>query len=98
MSELKILRTASIVDAVKNTENANYSIRYQYEEYNSLKNLQAIYVEVAQKQSEGQFVNIGNIKYSNEQISMSGFPYSEKTATFIQEITEIIDEIKLLIQ
>lgn len=98
MSELKILRTASIVDANTETENAVYSIRYQSEEHDGIKSLQAVHVEIAEKQEEGVTMNIGNMDYNSEQISMSGFPYSEKTSTYMDEFTAIVEEIKLLIK
>lgn len=98
MNELKTVRVTSIVDATKETENAVYSIRYQYEEYDSKKNLQAIHVEIAEKQEEGQVINVGSMDYNNEQISMSGFPYSDKTTTYIDEFTSIVEKIKKIIQ
>lgn len=98
MSELKILRTTSIVDANKETVNAVYNIRYQIEEYDGVKNLLAVHVEIAEKQEEGVTMNIGNMDYNSEQISMSGFPYSEKTSTYMDEFTAIVEEIKLLIK
>lgn len=94
MNELQTIRTASIVDATKETDNANYSIRYQIEEYDGKKSLLAIHVEIAEKQEDGQVVNIGNMDYNNEQISMSGFPYSAKTTTYMEEFTSIVEEIK----
>lgn len=98
MNELQTIRTASIVDATKETDNANYSIRYQIEEYDGKKSLLAIHVEIAEKQEDGQVVNIGNMDFNNEQISMSGFPYSEKTTTFMTEFSAIVEEIKELIK
>lgn len=98
MSELKIIRTASIVDANTETENAVYSIRYQSEEHDGIKSLQAVHVEIAEKQEDGVTMNIGNMDYNSEQISMSGFPYSEKTSTYMDEFTAIVEEIKLLIK
>lgn len=98
MNELKTTRTTSIIDASKETVNAVYSIRYQYEEYSGKKNLQAIHVEIAEKQEEGNLMNIGSMDYNSDQISMSGFPYSEKTTTYMNEFTEIVEKIKLLIE
>lgn len=98
MNELKTTRTTSIVDANKETVNAVYNIRYQIEEYDGVKNLLAVHVEIAEKQEEGVTMNIGNMDYNSEQISMSGFPYSEKTSTYMDEFTAIVEEIKLLIK
>lgn len=98
MNELKTIRSASIVDARTESENATYNVRYQYDEYDGQKNLQAIHVEIAEKQEEGQFMNIGSMDYNSDQISMSGFPYSEKTSTYMDEFTAIVEEIKSLIK
>ena len=98
MNELKTKRTTSIVDANKETVNAVYNISYQIEEYDGVKNLLAVHVEIAEKQEEGVTMNIGNMDYNSEQISMSGFPYSEKTSTYMDEFTAIVEEIKLLIK
>ena len=99
MSELKIIRTASIVDANTETENAVYSIRYQSEEHDGIKSLQAVHVEIAEKQEDGGMtMNIGNMDYISEQISMSGFPFSEKTTTYMSEFSEIVEGIKSLIK
>lgn len=98
MNELKTTRTTSIVDANKETVNAVYNIRYQIEEYDGVKNLLAIHVEIAEKQEEGVTMNIGNMDYNNGQVSISGFPYSEKTSTYMDEFTAIVEEIKLLIK
>lgn len=95
--ELKITRTASIVDANTETVNAVYGIRYQVEEYDGAKNLLAVHVEIAEKQEEGVTMNIGNMDYNSDQISMSGFPYSDKTTTYMEEFTSIVEEIKSLI-
>lgn len=92
--ELKITRTASIVDANTETVNAVYNIRYQFEEYDGIKNLLAVHVEIAKKQEDGTTMNIGNMDYNSEQISMSGFPYSDKTTTYMSEFTAIVEEIK----
>lgn len=94
--ELKITRTASIVDANTETVNAVYGIRYQVEEYDGAKNLLAVHVEIAEKQEDGMTMNIGNMDYNSGNISMSGFPYSEKTSTYIDEFTAIVEEIKKL--
>lgn len=98
MNELKTTRTTSIIDASKETVNAVYSIRYQYEEYSGKKNLQAIHVEIAEKQEDGVTMNIGNMDYNNGSISMSGFPYSTKTTTYMSEFLEIVEGIKSLIK
>ena len=95
MSELKTIRTTSIIDASKETENATYSVRYQYDEYDGQKSLQAIHVEISERQ-EGNLVNVGSMNYNSDQISMSGFPYSDKTSTYIDEFTAIVEEIKKL--
>lgn len=95
MNELKTIRSASIVDASKETENATYSVRYQYDEYDGKKSLQAIHVEISERQ-EGNLVNVGSMDYNSDQISMSGFPYSDKTSTYIDEFTAIVEEIKKL--
>lgn len=97
MSELKIIRTASIVDANTETENAVYSIRYQSEEHDGIKSLQAVHVEIAEKQEDGMIMNIGNMDYISEQISMSGFPFSEKTTTYMSEFSEIVEGVKDMI-
>lgn len=96
--ELKITRTASIIDANTETVNAVYNIRYQIEEYDGVKNLLAVHVEIAEKQEEGVTMNIGNMDYNSDQISVSGFPYSEKTTTYMREFTSIVEEIKRLLQ
>ncbi|RHP66712.1 hypothetical protein [Bacteroides sp. OF04-15BH] len=95
MNELKTIRSASIVDARTETENATYSVRYQYDEYDGKKSLQAIHVEISERQ-EGNLVNVGSMDYNSDQISMSGFPYSDKTSTYIDEFTAIVEEIKKL--
>lgn len=95
MNELKTIRSASIVDARTETENATYSVRYQYDEYDGKKSLQAIHVEISERQ-EGNLVNVGSMDYNSDQISMSGFPYSDKTSTYIDEFTAIVEEIKQL--
>lgn len=95
--ELKTIRKASVVDARTENENATYNVRYQYDEYDGQKSLQAIHVEIAEKQEEGQFMNIGSMDYNSGQISMSGFPYTEKTTTYIDEFTAIVEEIKKLL-
>lgn len=95
MSELKTIRTTSIIDASKETENATYSVRYQYDEYDGKKSLQAIHVEISERQ-EGNLVNVGSMDYNSDQVSMSGFPYSDKTSTYIDEFTAIVEEIKKL--
>lgn len=92
--DLKITRTASIIDANTETVNAVYNIRYQIEEYDGVKNLLAVHVEIAEKQEEGVTMNIGNMDYNSDQISISGFPYSEKTSTYMDEFTSIVEEIK----
>lgn len=90
-----------LVDAQKETDNAMYNIRYQYSEMNSEKKLVAATVSVAEKTSgdagEG-YTSLGDMIYNNGQISMSGFPYSSKTTTFMSEFSAIIEEIKALIQ
>lgn len=98
MNELKIIRKASIVDANTETTNAVYNIRFQYDEYDDQKNLQAVHVEIADRQEEGNLANVGSMDYNSDQISMSGFPYSEKTTTYMNEFTEIVEKIKLLIE
>lgn len=98
MNELKTTRTTSIIDASKETENATYSVRYQYDEYDGQKSLQAIHVEIAEKQEGGVTMNIGNMDYNSGHISMSGFPYSDKTTTYMSEFGEIVEKIKLLIE
>nr|DAW13461.1 MAG TPA: hypothetical protein [Caudoviricetes sp.] len=95
MSELKTIRITSVIDASKETENATYSVRYQYDEYDGQKSLQAIHVEISERQ-EGNLVNVGSMNYNSDQISMSGFPYSDKTSTYIDEFTAIVEEIKKL--
>ena len=95
MNELKTIRSASIVDARTETENATYSVRYQYDEYDGKKSLQAIHVEISERQ-EGNLVNVGSMDYNSDQISMSGFPYSNKMSTYIDEFTAIVEEIKKL--
>lgn len=95
MNELKTIRSASIVDARTETENATYSVRYQYDEYDGKKSLQAIHVEISERQ-EGNLVNVGSMDYNSDQISMSGFPYSDKMSTYIDEFTAIVEEIKKL--
>lgn len=94
MNELKTTRTTSIVDANKETVNAVYNIRYQVEEYDGVKNLLAVHVEIAEKQEEGVTMNIGNMDYNNGQISISGFPYSDKATTYMSEFGEIVEIIK----
>lgn len=94
MNELKITRTASVIDASTETVNAVYGIRYQIEEYDGIKNLLAVHVEIAKKQEDGTTMNIGNMDYNSEQISMSGFPYSDKTTTYMSEFAEIVEKIK----
>lgn len=94
MNELKTTRTTSIVDANKETVNAVYNIRYQIEEYDGVKNLLAVHVEIAEKQEEGVTMNIGNMDYNSGHISMSGFPYSDKTTTYMSEFAEIVEKIK----
>ena len=69
MNELKTIRSASIVDARTETENATYSVRYQYDEYDGKKSLQAIHVEISERQ-EGNLVNVGSMDYNSDQISM----------------------------
>lgn len=96
MNELKTIRITSVIDASKETENATYSVRYQYDEYDGQKSLQAIHVEISERQKEGSFVNVGGMDYNSDQISMSGFPYSDKTSTYIDEFTAIVEEIKQL--
>lgn len=96
MNELKTIRKASVVDANKETENATYNVRYQYDEYDGNKNLQAVHVDIAEMIDE-QLTNVGSMDYNSNQISMSGFPYSAKTSTYMNEFTEIVEEIKLLI-
>lgn len=97
MNELKTIRTTSIVDASKETENATYNVRYQYDEYDGKKSLQAVHVDIAEM-TEGQLTNVGSMDYNSDQISMSGFPYSAKTTTYVDEFSEIVEEIKLLIK
>lgn len=97
MNELKTIRTTSIVDARAETENATYNVRYQYDEYDGQKSLQAVHVDIAEM-TEGQLTNVGSMDYNSDQISMSGFPYSAKTTTYVDEFSEIVEEIKLLIK
>lgn len=93
--ELKITRTASVIDASTETVNAVYGIRYQFEEYDGVKNLLAVHVEIAEKQEGGVTMNIGNMDYNSGNISMSGFPYSEKTTTYMEEFSAIVEDIKV---
>lgn len=101
MGALKIIRKASVIDSVKDTDNAQYSVRYQYDEFEGVKTLQAVHVEIAENQDVGEgvtaSVNIGSMDYNSDQISMSGFPYSAKTTTYMNEFTEIVEEIKDII-
>lgn len=96
MNELKTIRKASVVDARTETENATYNVRYQYDEYDGQKSLQAVHVDIAEM-TEGQLTNVGGMDYNSDQISMSGFPYSAKTSTYMNEFTEIVEEIKDII-
>lgn len=96
MSELKITRITSVVDANTETVNAAYGIRYQVEELDGEKNLQAVHVEIAENQEDGMTMNIGNMDYNSGQISMSGFPYSDKTITYMEEFAQIVEKIKKL--
>ncbi len=98
MSELKILRTTSVVDAIQEKTDTVYNIRYQSEEHDGIKSLQAVHVEIAEKQEDGMTMNIGNMDYISGQISMSGFPFSEKTTTYMSEFSEIVEGIKSLIK
>lgn len=76
---MKMIQSTIIVDARKETNNAMYNIRYQYGEMNGEKKLAAATVSVAEKTvgdaGEG-YTSLGDIVYNNEQISMSGFPFS----------------------
>lgn len=97
MNELKTIRTTSIVDASKETENATYNVRYQYDEYDGKKSLQAVHVDIAEM-TEGQLTNVGSMDYNSDQISMSSFPYSSKTTTYMNEFTEIVEKIKMTLR
>lgn len=89
-----------LVDAKKETENAMYSIRYQYSEVSGTKTLTAATVSVAEKTSgdagEG-YTSLGDMTYNNGKISMSGFPYSTKASTYMSEFSDIVEEIKTLL-
>lgn len=54
-------------------------------------------MEIAEKQEDGMIMNIGNMDYISEQISMSGFPFSEKTTTYMSEFSEIVEGVKDMI-
>lgn len=103
MNEIEKIQEGVIVDAKKETENAMYTIRYQYMDTYDNKQLLAISVSVGERmldETDGMptYTNIGTMDYNNGQISMSGFPYSEKTSTYMDEFTAIVEEIKLLIK
>lgn len=101
MYEIKILQENVVVDSQKETENAMYNIRYQYSIIDGKKQLLAVNVSVAEKVTteEGTSYNsIGDMVYNSDQISMSGFPYSAKTTTYMSEFGEIVEKIKLLIE
>lgn len=97
MNELKTIRTSSIVDANTESENAVYNVRYQYDEYDGQKHLQAIHVEISEKQETGALMNVGSMDFNSEQISMAGFPFTEKTTIYMDEFTKIVEEIKKLL-
>lgn len=100
MYEIKILQENVVVDSQKETENAMYNIRYQYSIIDGEKQLLAVNVSVAEKVSadDGTSYNgIGDMMYNSDQISMSGFPYSAKTTTYVDEFAEIVEEIKNII-
>lgn len=102
MNEIEKIQEGVIVDAKKETENAMYTIRYQYMDTYDNKQLLAISVSVGERMQDEvdgvpTYTNIGTMDYNNGQISMSGFPYSDKTTTYMSEFAAIVEEIKSLI-
>lgn len=95
---LKTIRTASMVHARTETENGIYDVTYQWEEYQNQKTLIKIHLEISEKQEGEMTVNIGNMDYQGDHVSMNNFPYTEKTSIYLQEFSAIIEEVKLLIK
>lgn len=101
MNEIETIQENTIVDSRKETENAMYNIRYQYLVMNGEKSLLAVNVSIAERVVEeggNSYTGIGDIVFNNGQVSMSGFPYSAKTNTYMEEFTAIVEEIKRLLQ
>lgn len=99
MEGLKSIKTTSIVDASKETNNASYKISYQYDDIDNSKTLLQIHFEIYNRQSqdiEGFLTQIGTIDYKDGNIYIPGLPLNEKTSIYIQEATDIIEEIKSL--
>lgn len=99
MNEIKIIQENVIVDSQTETEKAMYNIRYQYSIMNNKKQLLAVNVSIAEKvtaDSGTSYNGIGDMVYNNDQISMSGFPYSDKTITYMEEFAQIVEKIKKL--
>lgn len=99
--QMKIIQSTTVVDAQKEIDNAMYNIRYQYCEMNGEKILAVATVSVAEKTigdaGEG-YISLGDMVYNNGKISMSGFPYSDKTTSYMNDFFSIVEGIKKVIQ
>lgn len=98
---MKTTRTTVVVDAIKVTDNGRYSVSYQYDMSEGNKTLLIVHVEVADKKivnGTENYVVLGNMKFMNEQISISGFPFSDKNAMYMSEFSTIVDEVKELLK
>jgi hypothetical protein len=97
MNKMTIIQSSSTIEAQKQTENALYGISYLYNEMNGEKNLLGVTISVAEKITSGAeegYTSVGNMTYDHGNISMSGFPLTDKTVDFINDFLNIIDEIK----
>ena len=94
-TDLTTKKTTSIIDATKETDNAVYEVRYQVVDVKGSKTLQAIHVEVYERNpDDGSMVNIGYMDYDGDGVSAKGFPATAKTTTYMSEFLSVVEEIK----